>query len=77
MAVREKLSALRIAPYEWKENPRVKEKLKEMARASYEAGGSSRVLSKIDSMDDATLKAYLKRLVVDNMTVGMEILGDE
>jgi len=61
----------------YQENPRVKEKLKEMARASYEAGGSSKVLSKIDSMDDATLKTYLKRLVVDNMTVGMEILGDE
>ena len=77
LTVREKLSALRIAPYEWKENPFVKRKLKDMARASYEAGGSSKVLSKIDSMDDATLKAYLKRLVVDNMTVGMEILGDE
>jgi len=75
--VREKLSALRIAPYDWKGNPGVEEKLKGMARASYEAGGSSKVLSKIDSMDDATLKKYLKQLVVGNMTVGMEILGDE
>jgi len=75
--VREKLLALGIAPYDWAGNPRVEEKLKGMARASYEAGGSAKVLSKIDSMDDATLKAYLKRLVEGNMTVGMEILGDE
>lgn len=77
LMVREKLSALGIAPYDWAGNPRVEEKLKGMARASYEAGGSAKVLSKIDSMDDATLKAYLKRLVEGNMTVGMEILGDE
>lgn len=77
LAVREKLSALGIAPYDWAGDPRVEEKLKGMARANYEAGGSAKVLSKIDSMDDATLKAYLKRLVEGNMTVGMEILGDE
>ena len=77
LMVRDKLSALGIAPYDWAGNPRVEEKLKGMARASYEAGGSAKVLSKIDSMDDATLKAYLKRLVEGNMTVGMEILGDE
>ena len=72
--VREKLTALGISPYDWRGHLRVEEKLKELAKASYDAGGSSKVLLKIDSMDDATLKAYLKRLVADNMTVGMEIL---
>ena len=72
--VREKLTALGISPYDWRGHLRVEEKLKQLAKASYDAGGSSKVLLKIDSMDDATLKAYLKRLVADNMTVGMEIL---
>ena len=77
LTVREKLAALRISAYDWKGNPRVERKLQELAKTNYEAGGSAKVLSKIDSMDDATLKVYLKRLVADNMTVGMEILEDE
>ena len=77
LRVREQLSLLGISAYQWKGHPSVEEKLRALAKASYEAGGSSRVLLKIDGMDDIALKAYLKRLVVDNMTVGMEILADE
>lgn len=51
--------------------------LKRMAQAVYAADGAERVRQKIDRMDDRMLKAYLQRLVADNMTVGMEILENE
>ncbi len=46
------------------------------AEAEYNAGGSDKALMKIDKMDDAKLKLYLKRLVKENMTVGIEIIMD-
>jgi hypothetical protein len=60
--------------YGWYGNPNVKNKVKYLAEAEYDAGGSDRVLSKIDEMGDAQLKQYLKRLVKDNIIVGIEIL---
>ena len=78
VAVRKKLAALGISAYDWQQgNPRVAECLKRMAQAVYAADGAERVRQKIDSMDDRMLKAYLQRLVADNMTVGMEILEHE
>jgi hypothetical protein len=65
---------LSIESYEWYANPNVKQKVKELAEAEYNAGGSDKALQTIDSMDDSTLKAYLKRLVKENMTVGIEII---
>jgi hypothetical protein len=62
--------------YGWYENPAVKAKVKQLADAEYNAGGSDRVLLKIDDMDDAQLKQYLKRLVKDSITVGIEILAN-
>jgi hypothetical protein len=50
--------------------------VKQLAEAEYNAGGSDKVLMKIDEMDDAQLKQYLKRLVKDSMTVGIEILAN-
>ena len=50
--------------------------MKQLAEAEYNAGGSDKVLLKIDGMDDAQLKQYLKLLVKDNMTVGIEILAN-
>jgi hypothetical protein len=50
--------------------------VKQLAQAEYNAGGSDKVLLKIDEMDDAQLKQYLKRLVKDNITVGIEILAN-
>jgi len=65
---------LSIDPYEWYANPNVKQIIQRMAKNEYDAGGSDKALLKIDSMDDATLKDYLKRLVKENMTVGIEII---
>ncbi|MBF0233944.1 MAG: hypothetical protein HQK65_13030 [Desulfamplus sp.] len=72
--IREELERLSVDTYEWHENPSVKNKVKQVAEAEYNAGGSDKALMKIDTMDDAKLKQYLKRLVRENMTVGIEII---
>lgn len=72
--VRDELEHLSVDTYEWHENPSVKNKVKQIAEAEYNAGGSDKALNRIDTMDDAQLKQYLKRLVKENMTVGIEII---
>jgi hypothetical protein len=74
--VRDKLDHLSVDTYDWRDNPSVKGKVKQLAEAEYNAGGSDKVLLKIDEMDDAQLKQYLKRLVKDSITVGIEILAN-
>lgn len=74
--VRDTLDRLSVDTYDWRDNPSVKGKVKLLAEAEYNAGGSDKVLLKIDEMGDAQLKQYLKRLVKDNMTVGIEILAN-
>ena len=74
--VKDTLDRLSVDTYDWRDNPSVKGKVKQLAEAEYNAGGSDRVLLKIDEMDDALLKQYLKRLVKDSITVGIEILAN-
>jgi len=74
--VRDTLDHLSVDTYDWRDNPSVKGKVKQLAEAEYNAGGSDNVLLKIDKMDDAQLKQYLKRLVKDSITVGIEILAN-
>lgn len=72
--VRDALERLTVDTYDWRGNPCVENKIKHLAEAEYNAGGSDKAVSKIDQMDDAQLKLYLKRLVKENMTVGIEII---
>lgn len=74
--VRDTLDHFSVDTYDWRDNPSVKGKVKYLAEAEYNAGGSDKVLLKIDEMDDAQLKQYLKRLVKDSITVGIEILAN-
>jgi hypothetical protein len=75
--VRDLLSErLTSEPFDWFPSPEAKAVLEREAMKRYEAGGSDSVAKKIDLMDDATLKAWLKKLVKDNMTVGIEIIGE-
>jgi hypothetical protein len=69
-------SRLSSDPYDWFGLPEVDKKLKQMAEAKYNQGGSARALEKIDEMDVEDVKHYLKELIKDNMTVGMEIIKD-
>jgi hypothetical protein len=75
-AVRDALDCLSIDIYDWRGNPSVEGKVKQLAEAEYNAGGSDKALAKIDSMNDVQLKVYLKRLVKENMTVGIEIIAN-
>jgi hypothetical protein len=70
-------SILSMEVYRWNDHPAVKNKVRELAEAEYHAGGSDKVLSIIDGMDAPQLKEYLKRLIKDNTTVGMEILANK
>jgi hypothetical protein len=70
-------SKLSIEPADWYENPNVKSAVEKYAQSRYDAGGSEKALQKIDSMESAKLKEYLKRLVKDNMAVGIEIILTE
>jgi len=64
-------------PYEWLGLPEVDKKLKKMAEAKYNQGGYEKALERIDSMDISELKRYIKDLIKDNMTVGMEIIKEK
>ena len=65
---------LAIEPYDWYTDPNVKQIIQRMAKNEYDAGGSDKALQHIDDMDDDTVNEYLKRLVKENMTVGIEII---
>lgn len=65
-----------VKPYDWSQNPEVKRLIKELAQCKYSEEPFERVVRRIESMDGDKLKEYLKRLVKENMTVGIEILED-
>ena len=64
------------SPYSWLGLPSVDSNLKKMAQAKYDETGCDTALEKIDSMDVADVKRYLKQLIKENMTVGIEIIKD-
>lgn len=69
-------SRISSEPYDWFGLPEVDKKLRQMAEDKYNRGGSAKALEKIDNMDVADVKRYLKELIKDNMTVGMEIIKE-
>ena len=48
--------------------------LKSCKLLNYNKTGCDKALEKIEDMDAAEAKQYLKRLIKDNMIVGMEII---
>ncbi|MDR1321234.1 MAG: hypothetical protein LBK56_07390 [Gracilibacteraceae bacterium] len=80
-AVRSKLEAVvTTLPYDWYGDPIVRCEVEKFAQARYNQGGNERVLDRIEKMDADKAKEYLKRLIKDNMNVGIEIIsegGDE
>lgn len=63
--------------YDWYGNPTITREVEKFAQARYNQGGSEKVLEKIEKMDDRKAKEYLKRLIKENMNVGIEIISDE
>lgn len=62
--------------YDWYGLPEIDKKLRAKAEMKYNQGGCNEALDKIDSLDVAEVKKFLKDLVKDNMTVGIEIIKD-
>ena len=60
--------------YDWFGLPMVDKKLHEMAEYKYNQSGCDKALEKIEDMDVSEVKQYLKKLIRDNMIVGMEII---
>jgi len=65
-----------ISPYDWYGNSEIARLIKEMAKREYVKEPYERVLRRIEKMDGDKLKDYLKRLIKNNMIVGIEILED-
>ena len=73
-------SVITTLPYDWCGDPAVRSEVEKFARSRYNQGGSEKVLQRIEKMDAGKAKEYLKRLIKDNMNVGIEIIsegGDE
>jgi hypothetical protein len=73
-AVQDKLDRLTIEPYDWFSHPQVKDTIRKLAEAEYNAGGSDRALSILGAMTSEQRDEYIKRLVTENVTVGIEII---
>ena len=67
-------SVMAVSLDDWFGLPEVDKKLRELAEYKYNQSGCDKVLEKIDDMDVADVKQYLKKLIRDNMIVGMEII---
>lgn len=72
--VQDKLDRLTIEPYDWFSHPLVKETIRKLAEAEYNAGGSDRALAILGAMTSEQRDEYIKRLVTENVSVGIEII---
>jgi hypothetical protein len=72
--VQDKLDRLTIEPYDWFSHPQVKETIRKLAEAEYNAGGSDRALAILGAMTSEQRDEYIKRLVTENVSVGIEII---
>lgn len=71
------VSRITDEPYYWNSSSAVESRLNELAQHIYETGGFQEAFDKIDSMDANDVKSYLKRLIQNNMAVGVEIINNE
>jgi formate dehydrogenase maturation protein FdhE len=62
--------------YEWYGNPTIQREVEKLAQAKYNQYWSEKVLEKIEKLDDYKTKEYLKRLIKNNMNIGIEILSE-
>ncbi len=60
--------------YDYYGNPTMLREIERFAQARYNQSGSEKVLEIIEKMDDCKAKEYFKRLIKNNMNVGIEIM---
>lgn len=63
--------------YDWYGSASVKSRLNGLAEIKYNSGGFNEAFTKIDEMPPEKVKEYLKGLIKNNMTVGIEIIKDK
>lgn len=62
------------APYHWMGNSEVMRLISNYAQSKYNTKGYVEAMNKIDSMDAESVKKYLKDLIKNNMSVGIQII---
>ncbi len=65
------------SPYNWYSLMSVNTHLDRLAQSKYNSGGYNEAFTKIDNMPADKVKQYLKELIKNNMTVGIEIIKDK
>lgn len=65
-----------VSAYNWAGHTQINMYVEQLAQSKYKKGPYSRVVRHIEDMDGDKLKGYMKRLVKDNVIVGIEILED-
>jgi len=70
-------SVIQSEHYDWLSDPEISREVERSAQAKYNQGGSDKVLERIEKMDDHKAKEYLKRLIKDNLNVGIEIISED
>ncbi len=63
-----------VTPYNWKGSDTITSLVQEYAQDKYNNGGYEKALQRIDAMPEATAKEFLKELIKNNMTVGIQII---
>ena len=64
-------------PYYWYSNDTVRAKLRELAQIRYNSSGAKKAMEIINQLGNPEkIKDYLQRIIKDNMTIGLEIIGD-
>lgn len=66
-----------ILPYNWLGNAAIDNYVSKVAYQKYINGGSAKANTIIDAMKPDELRNYLKELVTENMTVGVEIINNK
>ena len=64
-------------PYYWMDNSAIQNIIRKYADKQYKTGGCEMAWSVINQMDAGELRGYLKDLISDNITVGIEILKNK
>lgn len=63
--------------YRWMDNSSVQNRLRILAEKQYKISGYEKAMAVIENMDASELRRYMRELIADNLTVGMEILKNE
>lgn len=64
-------------PYAWYGDPAVSVEIEKLANSKYRTGGNSVVMQRIDKMDAEEAKSYLRKLVQEDVEVGISIISKE